>query len=187
MHADILNRVAGNGKTAASGRKKGATTIARAYLEAIGRQDLDAACALWRPGGIDRLIGMAELRAPEGVRDYFGTLFAAFPDFKLEIESVVAQKEQAAVRWSATGTFNGTGKFEGMKPNGESISLEGCDVLKVVDEQIVENHAYINAAQLARQLGALPSQGSAAERTTLGAFNAKTAAAKAIERFRGRN
>lgn len=173
-------------KLAGRGRKKGATTVARAYLEAIGRQDLDAACALWKPGGIDRLIGMAELRAPEGVREYFGTLFTAFPDFSLEIHTVVAQKQQAAVRWSGTGTFDGTGKFEGMKPNGESISLEGCDVLTVVDELIVENHAYINAAQLARQLGAMPPQGSAAERGMLGAFNAKTAAAEAIQRLRDR-
>ena len=31
--------------------------------------------------------------------------------------------------------------------------MEGCDMLRVEDGQIVENNAYTNAVQLAQQLG----------------------------------
>lgn len=37
--------------------------VARRYFDALGAHDLDAALACWRPGGVDRLVGQAELLA----------------------------------------------------------------------------------------------------------------------------
>jgi steroid delta-isomerase-like uncharacterized protein len=167
-------------------RAKGPTTIARAYIEAIDKHDLDAAAAMWEPGGIDRLVGMADLKAPEEFKQWFGNIIAAFPDFRIEVVAIAASKENAAVRWRATGTFSGTAKFEGLSPNGASIEIEGCDMLTIRDGRIVANHAYTNATELARQLGAMPPAGSVAEKGMLAAFNAKTAAVQAIERLRDR-
>ena len=66
-----------------------------------------------------------------------------------------------------------------MNPNGASIAIKGCDMLTIRDGKIVENHAYLNGTEMARQLGAMPPAGSAAEKGMVGAFNAKTAVAKA--------
>lgn len=167
-------------------RAKGPTTVARTYFEAINARDLDAAAELWEPGGIDSLSGIADLRVPDEFKPWFRTLFAAFPDFSFEVLAVAASKEQAAVRWRATGTFDGTGRFEGMDPNGAAVEIEGCDMLTIRDGRIVANHAYMNGTELARQLGAMPAAGSVAERGMIGALNAKTAAVKAIERIRAR-
>ena len=104
-------------------RTPGPTTVARAYFNAIAAKDLDAAAALWVPGSTDRLVGFAEFSVPAGFKQWFGVLFAAFPDFTFEILTVTASKENAAVQWRATGTFNGTGRFEGMKPNGAKIDI----------------------------------------------------------------
>ncbi len=71
-------------------------------------------------------------------------------------------------------------------PNGARVELEGCDVTVVSDGLIVANHGYLNGAELARQLGALPPQGSIAERGMTSALNAKVAAAKAISSLRER-
>lgn len=167
-------------------RGKGPTTVARAYFEAINERDLDAAAGMWEPGGIDRLVGMAELRVPGEFKQWFGQLFQAFPDFEFEVLTIAASKDNAAVRWRATGTFEGTAKFEGMTPNGASVTIEGCDMLTVRDGRIVENHAYLNGTDMVRQLGAMPPAGSAAEKGMIAAFNAKTAAVKAVQRFRDR-
>jgi steroid delta-isomerase-like uncharacterized protein len=165
-------------------RAKGPTTVARRYFQAINDRDLDAAAELWEPGGIDRLVGMAELAVPGEFKQWFSRLFAAFPDYEFEVLTIAASKEHAAVRWRATGTFDGNGKFEGMNPNGASIEIEGCDMLTVRDGKIVENHAYLNATEMARQLGAMPPAGSVAEKGMIGAVNAKTATVKAIQRLR---
>jgi predicted ester cyclase len=166
--------------------KKPKTTaqVAKAYFGAIAARDLDTAAALWKPGCKDHLHGLAELTAPDGIKQYFGGMFEAFPDFNFEILDLAASGQNAACRWRVTGTFTGPGRFQGLAPTGHRIVIEGCDMLKVEDGQIVANDAYTNGAELAQQLGLLPKQGTTADRVVTGAFNAKTAAVSALRRFR---
>jgi predicted ester cyclase len=170
----------------ATTRKRGAKTVARSYFEAVAARDVEAMIEHWEPGQVGYLHGLAELRVPEGYREWFGNLFRAFPDFDMEPIEIVGAGELAAVRWRAAGTFTGPARFEGLAPNGARIELEGCDMLTIRDGLIRENHAYTNAAELARQLGALPPAGSLAERGLTGAINARTAAAEALGRLRER-
>jgi steroid delta-isomerase-like uncharacterized protein len=151
-----------------------AATVAREYFEAVAAQDLEAMVAPWLPGAPDVIHGVVEMRVPEDLRSWFGNLFAAFPDFRFEILEITASGEKAAVRWHATGTFSGSGRFEGLDPNGAAVDLEGCDVLTVRDGKIVRNDAYRNGAEMARQLGALPPAGSAPEKAMTAALNLKT-------------
>ena len=158
--------------TAAKGA--GVASIARTYFDAVSAHDLDAMAQLWEPGGVDVLHGLAELEAPDGIRAWFGGLFAAMPDFRLEVLDVVAGQERAAVRWRATGTFDGSGRFEGMRPTGARVDLSGLDMLTIHDGKIQRNDAYLNGAEMARQLGALPPPGSRRERAMLALLNLRT-------------
>lgn len=162
----------------------GTASVARAYFEAVGRRDLDAMTAFYKPGGTGEIYGLVELEVPHSYRAWFGNLFQAFPDFKLEIIEVVPAGEKAAVRWRATGVFNGTARFEGLDPNGARVEVQGCDVLTVRDGLIERNDAYMNGAEMARQLGALPPAGSAPERVLTGALNLKTRLARALRELR---
>jgi hydroxyacylglutathione hydrolase len=148
--------------------------IARRYFAALAAHDLDAATACWVPGSVDRMVGVQELRAPEGIREYFGALFAAFPDFSLEVLDVTTSRNRAAVRWRARGTFAGPARFQGLAPNRARIEIEGCDVVTVVDDLISHNDAYTDGADLARQLGVLPPAGSPAEARLTRLMNLRT-------------
>jgi steroid delta-isomerase-like uncharacterized protein len=159
-----------------------AGVVARAYFEAVARRDLDAMVDFYEPGGTGEIHGLVELTAPLSYRAWFANLFAAFPDFRFEILDVVAEGEKAAVRWRATGTFNGDARFEGMEPTGGRIDLSGCDMLTIRNGRIHRNDAYMNGAQMAQQLGALPPPGSVAEQLTLGALNLKTRAVRALRK-----
>lgn len=167
----------------AAAKPPSAKQVATAYFDAIAARDLDAMVACWAPGSIDRLYGMADLRAPEGIRSWFGAVFAAFPDFAMRVEDIVAYGDKAAVRWSATGTFTGPGRFEGLVPTGAAIELEGLDLLTIEDGLIRDNQAFTNAAEMGRQLGAMPPAGSLGERALLGAVNARTAATGLVRRL----
>lgn len=157
-----------------------AREVVTEYFDAIEAQDLDRAVATWKPGSLDRLYGFAEMVAPDGIRGYFASIFAAIPDFRLEVQSMVAEGDEVAVRWRASGTFDGTQKFQGLVPNGRSVELEGLDLLTVEEGKIVSNRAYTNGMEFARQVGALPAQDSAPERAMAAAFNAKTAIEKRL-------
>lgn len=157
-------------------------SIARAYFETIARRDLDAMTDFYEPGGTGELHGLVELVAPDSYRAWFGNLFAAFPDFHFEILAVVAEGDRAAVHWHVSGTFSGDASFEGVDPTGARVDLTGCDLLTIRNGKIHRNDAYLNGAQMARQLGALPPTGSLPERAMLAALNLKTRLARALRR-----
>lgn len=156
--------------------------VARAYFGAVAARDLDAMTAFYEVGGTGEIHGLVELTVPGSYRAWFANLFAAFPDFHFEILDVVAEGDLAAVRWHATGTFDGTVRFEGVDPTGAKVDLTGCDVLRIRDGKIHRNDAYMNGAQMAQQLGALPPTGSLPERAMLTALNLKTRIARALRR-----
>jgi glyoxylase-like metal-dependent hydrolase (beta-lactamase superfamily II)/predicted ester cyclase len=157
-----------------------AREVAETYFAALARRDLDAAAACWAAGGIDRFVGQTEAEGPEGVRAFFGELFAAIPDFAFAVERIVADGDRAAVRWNATGTFAGDASYQGIRPTGGRVELSGLDLLEVRDGLIVANEAFSDGLGLARQLGMLPQQGSGAEARVLRAFNARTRAARTL-------
>jgi steroid delta-isomerase-like uncharacterized protein len=168
-------------------KKASAKQVATAYFDAIEAQDLDAMVACWKPGSVDRLYGMQDLRVPEDLRQWFGSLFRAFPDFRMTVADMVAYGDKAAVQWHATGSFTGPGKFEGLTATGARVEIEGLDLLTIEEGLITGNQAFTNATELARQLGAMPPPGSAGERAMLGAVNARTAAMAWVKRMRERS
>ena len=167
-------------------RSASAKQVATAYFDAIKARDVDAMAECWKPGSVDHFYGMATLRVPEDLKAWFGNLFRAFPDFAMEVTDMVAYGDKAAVRWRATGTFTGPGKFEGLTATGASVELEGLDLLTIADGKVVENRAYTNATELARQLGAMPPAGSPGEKAMLGTVNAFTAGVGLVRRLRER-
>jgi glyoxylase-like metal-dependent hydrolase (beta-lactamase superfamily II)/predicted ester cyclase len=148
--------------------------VAREYFEALGRAESDAPARFYAPGGTGHIHGVVGPAAPEESVEFFSELFDAFPDWHFEILDLVAEGDRAAVRWRARGTFAGPGNFMGFEPNGARADLEGMDMVWVRDGQIARLEAYMNGAELARQLGALPPQGSVAEERLAKAFNLRT-------------
>ncbi|MCW3039660.1 MAG: beta-lactamase domain protein [Solirubrobacterales bacterium] len=153
--------------------------VAKQYFAALAARDVDGMVACWQPGGREFIRGQIDTTAPDGVREYFTTVFAAMPDFDLRVLSSTTNKDRAVVRWIATGTFTG-GDFAGLAATGSRLELEGIDELTVKDGLITENNAYMDSMAFARQVGMLPAAGSRADARVLGAFNAKTRLARRL-------
>jgi glyoxylase-like metal-dependent hydrolase (beta-lactamase superfamily II)/ketosteroid isomerase-like protein len=148
--------------------------VARAYFDAIDRHDLDAAVAMWAPGGREYVRGQIDATAPAGVRAFIGGLLAAMPDISMKVVRTTAEADRCAVEWRLTGTFAGPEPFNGIEPTGARIELEGCDVLTVHDGLLQANDAFTDSMTFARAIGMMPAQGSRAEQRMTGAFNVKT-------------
>lgn len=154
--------------------------IAREYVDSLGRQELDRALALWRPGGIDHFPGIGDFEAPGEVETLFGDLYGTVEDYGYEIQSVTVQDDRAVVLWRMRGSFSGTGNFIGLAPNGRSFDMEGVDVLTIRDGRIVHNTSITNMLEMTRQLGLLPPQHSRLEKTMFGLANLVAPLAKSI-------
>jgi steroid delta-isomerase-like uncharacterized protein len=148
--------------------------VARATFDAVSRKDPDGIVATGAPGYVDDFVAIGEIRGHDAVRAFFRELFAAFPDFTMTVGRIVADDSTAVVQWKATGTFTGSGSFQGIAPTGRPVEIRGVDVMEIADGLVQHNTIYYDGATFARQIGLLPGLGSRADQAMLAAFNAKT-------------
>jgi steroid delta-isomerase-like uncharacterized protein len=96
-------------------------------------------------------------RGPDGLRDFLGTIHAAFPDKRVEVQDIVAEGRIAVNRWVMRGTH--TGAIAGLPPTGRRITLPALEMF-VLDEdgRLIEVHLEMNMLTLLRQLGVAPSR-----------------------------
>ena len=161
--------------------------VARAAFDAVSRRDPDGIVATGAPGYVDDFVAIGEIRGRDAIRAFFGELFAAFPDFTITVDRIVADDTTAVVQWQAAGTFTG-GPFQGIAPTGRPVEIRGIDVMEVADGLIQHNTIYYDGATFARQIGLLPGLGSRADQALLAVFNAKTTLSQRIrDRRRGRS
>jgi predicted ester cyclase len=151
----------------------------RSYFDAVIARDPDAMAEHWAEEGIEEILPVGIFRGPQEVKAWFTELFAAIPDFEFTVERVLAHENDVIVQWRATGTFSG-GPLMGVDATGRQIELRGLDWLEVEGDKVVRNTAFSDGAALARGMGVLPPQGSAAEKAMFGAFNAFTKARGAV-------
>lgn len=146
---------------------------ARAYFEAIERGEQDAQRRFYAEDAEVEVRGAMPRGGKAEIVAFFDELWAAIPDFTFQILDFVSEGEIAVVRWRATGTFAGPGTLQGLEPNGAKLLLEGADVVRMRGGKVIRNDAYTDSGALARQLGALPAEGSRAEALGKKAFNAR--------------
>lgn len=149
------------------------SSVANQIFDALKGQDLDAVMALEHPDVVDDFVVLGRLEGRQAVRDFFSGLFAAFPDFRIEMLDVVGDDTRAVVQWHAHGTFTGA-PFQGIHATGRSVDLRGCDVMTFDEGRLRSNTIYYDGLTFARQIGLLPREGSAADRAITAAFNAGT-------------
>lgn len=156
------------------------------YFDALGRRDIDAAAKHLDPDVIEDITSVGVLRGREEVRKFLDGLMKAAPDMRTTVDRTIAEDDAIAVQWRMSGTFDGGPLFNGVQPTGAHIELRGCDVIEVRDGLIVRNSAFQDGLEMARGLGMMPPQDSAAERAMIAAFNAATRVRQAVrERFGG--
>lgn len=152
-----------------------ALEVARGYFSAIAAADRQAQRTWYHPDAILTLQGTFENFTRDQAIAWFDDFYAAIPNLGLEIIDLRGDDEVAMCHWRLWGTFDGTAKFQGFSPNGAKLDTNGCDVARQSNGQIVSIKAYTDGMTIARQLGAMPAAGSAAEKGMAAAFNAKTA------------
>lgn len=132
--------------------------IARRWVEVGWQQgDTNAVYAMYAPEFVD--LGAAEGRAAtrDGNVEGIATLYRAFPDFFATVDDLIVDTSagKVVVRWSATGTHQGT--FMGLAATGKRVEFRGIEALRVEEGLIVERAGEWDGIAILEQIGAFPS------------------------------
>ena len=158
--------------------------LARWAFEMINAHDVQALRQLWTDA-TDERFPSGTVRGADALVRYFEVLFAAVPDAHMDVVGVAQSGEDVFVHWHLTGTHSGA-RFEGIEATGRSLAIDGMDHFVIRDGTIAANFVVFDQMQFARQIGMLPADGSAGDRATKAAFNAKTRLTSRLRGLRGR-
>ena len=109
------------------------------------------------------------LRGHEDMRRFLGSIWTAFPDFRLELLQgpYLAQDGGVAAHVRMTGTMKGKLDPPGFLPTGAPISLDLGAFYELEGDRIRRARIILNMTDAAIQIGALPAPGSAGEKVAV--------------------
>lgn len=87
----------------------------------------------------------------EGVKILVKMFREAMPDYKMNIDLMVADEKQVAGRFTQSGTHTAT-EFFGMQPSGRKATWTEIGVLRIVDGKIVESWYEVDMLSMLNQL-----------------------------------
>ena len=131
--------------------------IARRGYQAINQKNLDALDEVVAPDMTEHDPAPGQAPGLEGVKQYFSSLHAAFPDVQMDVEEMIAEADKVVARVSVSGTQRG--EFMGIAPTGNRVAITGIDILRVADGKIVEHWGNFDDLGMMQQLGVIPEPG----------------------------
>lgn len=90
----------------------------------------------------------------EGLKTFYNSIWAAFPDSHLEFNDMVVQGDKIAARFTFTGTHRG--ELLGIPPTGREVSIQCMRFLKFKDKKCIEAWSLMDILSMIQQLGAAP-------------------------------
>lgn len=129
--------------------------IARYAYELFNAQNLDALEEVLATNVVDHSPAPGQPPGIEGVKQFFGMLFAAFPDFYMTVEDMIAEGDKVVARVRINSTHQG--EFMGIPPTGIQVTQTGIDILRIANGKVVERWGEFDNMGLMQQLGVIPS------------------------------
>ena len=109
--------------------------IRRVFDEAFHQKDFAIIDEIFSPTFAD-LSTPNQLQGPQGVKHYFTTIHAAFPDIHVSIEDLIAEGSKVAVRTIWQGTH--TGVYESIPPTGKQVMRSMIQIFTIENGKIQE-------------------------------------------------
>lgn len=123
--------------------------VTRRFVEEFWNQGrMEAADELVAPG----CVAWDQPMGPEGFKQTFTSVRAAFPDLQFSIEDVLAEGDKVAVRFIEWGTHQG--EWVGIPATGRQITVSGIVIFRIADGKIAHQWSHNDFGGEMQQLGA---------------------------------
>jgi steroid delta-isomerase-like uncharacterized protein len=124
--------------------------VRRFYEEFMNGKNLEIIDELVTADSVDHTFGSQGIEAS---KQFFGMLFQAFPDLRVEVHDVLAEGELVAARVTYSGTHQG--EFIGIPATGRQARVSGVDFVRLQDGRQAEHWGGPDMASLLQQLGVM--------------------------------
>lgn len=129
--------------------------VVKRFEQAIDDRDVAALLDAFHADGTYTGAGAAATNLKgEEIGAFFGELFSALPDARLDVSTIFGAGDMVAVEWVYRGTM--TGPVWGFSASGGSCSLRGSHIIRVEGDNIRSVQAYWDNHSLFEQLGIKP-------------------------------
>jgi steroid delta-isomerase-like uncharacterized protein len=107
-------------------------------------------CEMIEPG--------VHLNSGDQIGSYMQTFFTAFPDLRIEVQSMLEEDDAVATEVRFIGTHTGplAGPGGELPPTGKEVDLVGADFLTVSNGKLTSWHVYYDTGAFMSQLGLSP-------------------------------
>lgn len=132
--------------------------VRRAHEAVWSQGDLAAIGEIWAADFLGHAPVGPDWRGREALEEHVRAHRSTFPDWKEEVQEVIAEGDRVAAWWISTGTDRGG--FRGNPPTGRSVRIREFGFYRIADGRIVEQWVLADVLSLQQQLGLVPSAAS---------------------------
>ena len=116
--------------------------VVRRYIDELNQRHVEI---------LDELVGVG---FRDEVRQGYVRNVTAFPDYFVEMQSILAEGDQVMVEWTHRGVHSGV--YDGIPPTGKTITGRAISIYRVQDGQIVDARGIWDRGEIWQQLGLIP-------------------------------
>jgi predicted ester cyclase len=123
--------------------------------EGLNKGKLDWAAEHFTPDYLVHIPGRTDLpTGPESFKQVIGMWRAAFPDWHMTIEQLIAEGDLVANRFTTRGTHQAP--LFGIPPTGKKMTVYGMEVHRIKDGKVAETWVCDDVPGILMQLGVTP-------------------------------
>lgn len=123
------------------------------FGQAVNSNNLSDIKELVADDCVDHDPAPGQVRGPQGYIALFSQMIAAFPDFAIDVEQMVADEEKVAFAYTITGTHRG--EFFGVPATGRRVRARGLQISRFnSDAKMVERWGSSDQLGILQQIGA---------------------------------
>jgi len=127
------------------------TELQKKFGEAVNSGNLDLLRDLISSDSVDHDPSPNQGTGPEGYIKFFKMMRTAFPDLKIDVETLLADEDKVAFAYTITGTHQGT--FMTVEPTGKTIKARGMQISKFENGKMTERWGSSDELGILKQLG----------------------------------
>jgi steroid delta-isomerase-like uncharacterized protein len=130
--------------------------IVRRNVSALNEKNLDRLNEWVAADFVHNFMGSSTL---EDYKQGTLAMYAAFPDFHIQIDELVAEGDGDKVVLCWTGSGTQKGEWGGIPPTGNHITWTAISIFRIADGKLVEERVYPDMLAVFTQLGVIPPLG----------------------------